>query len=77
MVESEVRETVAIVFEILIGMVTQLNMTVVTKSTDWWYNSGTTIHVCNEKSSFKTYVQIEKIKEMMMGNDNFAKVMGI
>lgn len=39
-VESEVRERVAMVSEMQIGMVTELNMTSVTKSIDWSYYSG-------------------------------------
>ena len=67
---------VAMVSDLHIGMVTELHMAAVTKSDDWWYDSGATIHVCNNKSQFKDYEIVDNGDEVLMGNHNSAKVMG-
>jgi len=49
--KDEVRELVAMVSNIQIGMITKLNMaTNVVKTSDWWLDSGATVHVCNNKA---------------------------
>lgn len=63
--------------EMKIGMIGELNMAVATKSTDWWYNFGTTIRVYNDKSLFKRYAEVERTKEVVMRNANSAIVSGI
>ena len=62
-VEEKIEEIYAMVSEIKIGMITKTNM-VVTKSSDWWLDSGATIHVCNDKNLFKLYVK-EKDGQMV------------
>jgi hypothetical protein len=58
-------------------MITLLNIvTNVVKTSDWWLNSGATIHVCNNKAWFKTYKELKKSKEVLMGNHNSANVLG-
>ena len=64
------------VSDLHIGMITELHMVVVTKSDDWWYDSGATIHVCNNKSLFKYYEIVDNGDEVLMGNHNYAKVVG-
>uniref|UniRef100_A0A2N9HBR3 CCHC-type domain-containing protein n=1 Tax=Fagus sylvatica TaxID=28930 RepID=A0A2N9HBR3_FAGSY len=41
-----------------------------------WYDSGATIHVCNNKMLFKEYVEAGNGLEVLMGNHNIAKVLG-
>lgn len=77
MVQEEVKDLVAMVskMEILqIGMVTKLHMTS-TKSVDWWLDSGTTVHVCNDKGQFKSYEETAN-REVLMENHSAAKVLG-
>ena len=50
-VEDKSEEICAMVSEMQIGMITEINM-VETKSCDWWLDSGATIHVCNDKKFF-------------------------
>jgi hypothetical protein len=75
--KDEVKELVDMVSNIQIGMITELNMTTnVVKTSDWWLDSGATIHVCNNKAWFKTYEELKKPEEVLMGNHNSAKVLG-
>jgi hypothetical protein len=75
--KDEVRELVAMVSNIQIRMTTELNMaTNVLKTSDWWLDSGATVHVCNNKTWFKTYEELKKLKEVLMGNHNSAKFLG-
>ena len=32
-----------------------IHMAVITNPLDWWFDSGTMLHVCNYKAYFKTY----------------------
>lgn len=64
--ETEVRETIGMVSEMQIGMVTELNMVGLTKSLDRWYNFGVTVHMCCEKSLSKTYIKVEETMEAMI-----------
>jgi len=49
--KDEVKELVAMVSNIQIRMITELNMTAnVVKTSDWWLDSGATVHVCNNKT---------------------------
>jgi hypothetical protein len=73
-----VDEIVAMVSEMQIGMVTEVHMASAAKnSSEWWYDSGATIHVCNNKTLFKEYVEVGNGLEVLMGNHNTAKVLGI
>jgi hypothetical protein len=78
MVEKDkARELIAMVSNIQIGMIIELNMaTNVVKTSDWWLDSGATVHVCNNKAWFKTYEELKKPEEVLMGNHNSAKVLG-
>jgi len=46
------------------------------KTSDWWMNSGATVHVYNNKVWFKTYEESKKTEKALMGNHNSAKVLG-
>ena len=59
-----------------VAMVTELHMTSMAVSDDWWLDSGATIHVCNNKALFKSYAEVDEPEEVLMGNHNAAKVLG-
>ncbi|GJY80322.1 zinc finger, CCHC-type containing protein [Tanacetum coccineum] len=70
-------EITAMVFEMNIGMIQELHMASVTTTTDdWWYDSGATIHVCNNRDLFKTYKETEDGHEVIMGDNHTSKVIG-
>uniref|UniRef100_A0A2N9ECZ6 Uncharacterized protein n=1 Tax=Fagus sylvatica TaxID=28930 RepID=A0A2N9ECZ6_FAGSY len=72
-----VDEIVAMVSEMQIGMITEVHMASAAKnSSEWWYDYGATIHVCNNKTLFKEYVEAGNGLEVLMGNHNTAKVLG-
>ena len=49
--KDEIKEIVVMVSNIQIGMITELNMAInVVKTSDWWLDSGATVHVCNNKA---------------------------
>ncbi|GKB23755.1 retrovirus-related pol polyprotein from transposon TNT 1-94 [Tanacetum coccineum] len=55
----------------------ELHMASVTTTTnDWWYDSGVTTHVCNNKDLFKTYKETEDGHEVMMADNHTSKVIG-
>ena len=76
LVENQYEEIVAMVSEMQIGMITELNMAAATKSFDWWLDSGATIHVCNDKSLFSAYEEEKDGEVVLMGNHVSAKVLG-
>ncbi|GJY60196.1 zinc finger, CCHC-type containing protein [Tanacetum coccineum] len=43
---------------------------------DWWYDSGATTHVCNNRDLFKTYKETKDGHEVMMGDNHTSKVIG-
>jgi hypothetical protein len=70
-------EIVAMVSEMQIGMITEEHMaSAVENSSEWWYDSSATIHVCNNKTLFKEYVEAGNGLEVLMGNHNTVKVLG-
>ncbi|KAK4385414.1 hypothetical protein Sango_2665400 [Sesamum angolense] len=75
-VETNVEEIVAMVSNLHIGMVTELNMAAAVKSFDWWYDSGATVHVCNDKNQFKYYEDAAEGQQVLMGNANTTTVLG-
>ena len=45
-----VEEIIAMVSEMQVGMITKVNMeNGIANSSDWWFDSSATIHVCNDK----------------------------
>ena len=38
-----------------IDMITEIRMAVIANSFDWWFDSGATVYLCNNKKQFKTY----------------------
>ncbi|KAL0299950.1 UNVERIFIED_CONTAM: hypothetical protein Sangu_3147200 [Sesamum angustifolium] len=75
-VETNVEEIVAMVSNLHIGMVTELNIAAAVKSFDWWYDSGATVHVCNDKNQFKHYEDAAEGQQVLMGNANTTTVLG-
>ena len=72
-----VDEIVAMVSEMQINMITEVHMaSAAENSSEWWYDSGTTIHVCNNKTLFKEYVEVGNGLKVLMDNHNTTKVLG-
>uniref|UniRef100_A0A2N9EYR8 Reverse transcriptase domain-containing protein n=1 Tax=Fagus sylvatica TaxID=28930 RepID=A0A2N9EYR8_FAGSY len=70
-------EIVAMVSKMQIGMITEVHMASAAEdSSEWWYDSGAIIHVCNNKTLFKEYVEAGNGLEVLMGNHNTSKVLG-
>uniref|UniRef100_A0A2N9EP68 Retrovirus-related Pol polyprotein from transposon TNT 1-94-like beta-barrel domain-containing protein n=1 Tax=Fagus sylvatica TaxID=28930 RepID=A0A2N9EP68_FAGSY len=70
-------EIVAMVSEMQMGMITEVHMTSAAEnSSEWWYDSGVTIHVCKNKTQFKEYVEVGNGLKVLMGNHNTAKALG-
>ncbi|GKE26849.1 hypothetical protein Tco_1442233, partial [Tanacetum coccineum] len=67
-------EITAMVSEMNIGMIQELHMASVTTTDDWWYDSGATTHVWNNRNLFKTYKETEDGHEVMMGDNHTSKV---
>ena len=66
------------VSEMQICMITEVHMaSAAENSFEWWYDSGATIHVYNNKILFKEYVKAGNGLEVLLGNHNTAKVLGI
>jgi hypothetical protein len=58
-------------------MITEVHMANAAKnSSEWWYDSGATIYVWNNKMLFKEYVEAGNGLEVLMGNHNTVKVLG-
>ena len=55
-------------------MITKVHMTMIANPFDWWFNSGATVHVCNNKEHFKIYDQSSIEQKVLIGNHNKAKV---
>jgi hypothetical protein len=70
-------DIVAMVSNLHISMISELNMTdAKSKSLDWWYDTGATVHVCNNKSHFKSLEDATFGQQVQMGNNGTAKVEG-
>ena len=68
-------EIVAMVGGLSINVVTECNLTNC-QSNDWWYDSGSTVHVCNDKNLFKDYQVAAPNEIVLMGNHNTSDVLG-
>uniref|UniRef100_A0A2N9HPB4 Retrovirus-related Pol polyprotein from transposon TNT 1-94-like beta-barrel domain-containing protein n=1 Tax=Fagus sylvatica TaxID=28930 RepID=A0A2N9HPB4_FAGSY len=74
---EENSDIVAMVSNLHISMVSELNMAdAKSKSLDWWYDTGATVHVCNNKSHFKSLEDAMVGQQVQMGNNDTAKVEG-
>ncbi|GKB76911.1 hypothetical protein Tco_0943806, partial [Tanacetum coccineum] len=73
--QVDTTEIITMISEMNIGMIQELHMASVTARTDdWWYDSGATTHVCNNKDLFKTYRETEDGHEVMMDDNHTSKV---
>ena len=76
-IETDVIEDiVAMVSGMHINMITEVHMVVIANPFDWWFDSGATVYVCNNKEQYKTYDESSIEQQMLMGNYNQAKVIG-
>nr|GEZ71974.1 glucose-6-phosphate isomerase 1, chloroplastic [Tanacetum cinerariifolium] len=71
--QVDTTEITAMVSELNIGMIQELHMASVTITDDWWYDSGATTHVCNNRDLFKTYKETKDGHEVMMGDNHTSK----
>ena len=67
-------EIIDMVVELKISMITECNMTTTDKTANWWYDSGATVHVCNDKNLFKNYKVASNDENVLMGNHDTTKV---
>ncbi|GKC68017.1 hypothetical protein Tco_1100615 [Tanacetum coccineum] len=72
--QVDTTEITAMVSEMNIRMIQEMHMASVTTTHDWWYDSGTTTHVCNNRDLFKTYKETADGHEVMMGDNHSSKV---
>jgi hypothetical protein len=74
---EENSDIVAMVSNLHISMISELNMAdAKSKSLDWWYDTGATVHICNNKSHFKSLEDATVGQQVQMGNNDTAKVEG-
>ncbi len=70
-------DIVTMVSNLHISMIFELNMAdAKSKSLNWWYDTGVTVHVCNNKSHFKSLEDAMVGQQVQMGNNDTAKVKG-
>ena len=50
-----IKDIIAMVSSMHIDMITKVYIVVIANPFDWQFNSGATVHVCNNKEQFKTY----------------------
>ena len=74
-VANAVEEIIAMVEAMQIGVLTEVHMAAVANTSDWWFDSGATVHVCNDKAQFKNYVETTDGQEVLMGNNSAVKVL--
>jgi len=60
-----------------IGMISKLNMAILGNSSDLWYDSSASVHVCNNRAHFKEYKEANNGRKVLMGNHNTTKVLGM
>ena len=58
----------------IIAVVSEINV-VQGKVLGWWYDTCATVHVCYDKSMFKTYHEVNDGQEIQMGNEGLSKVL--
>ena len=44
---------------------------------EWYIDTGATRHICSERNSFSTYVEVNGGRELYMGNSSKPKVVGL
>ena len=58
------------------NMIIVIYMALITNPSDWWFDSGAMLHVCNYNAYFKTYEKPSIELEVLVGIHNKAKVHG-
>ena len=69
-----IKDIVAMMSDICNNMITIFHMVVITNPSDWWFDLGTMLHVCNYKAQFKTYKESSIKLEVLVDIHNKAKV---
>ena len=57
-------------------MITVTHMAIITNPSNWWFDSGAMLHVCNYKVYFKTYEESSIELEVLVGIYSKTKVHG-
>ena len=70
-----IEHIVAMVSGIHIDMITEIHITMIANPFDWLFDSGATMHVCNNKEQYKTYDESSIEQQVLMSNHNKAKVL--
>ena len=60
--------------ENLVAMISEVNLTLTKPG--WWLDSGATVHVCKDRSLFKTFDASSFVNEVQMGNSACINVAG-
>ncbi|GKF34656.1 pol polyprotein, partial [Tanacetum coccineum] len=47
-----------------------------TNVVDWWYDTGSTKHICNSRRMFVSYQKVNELEPMFMGNGTSSKIEG-
>ena len=50
-------------------------MLAATKFSNWWLDSGATMHVCNDKTLFPSYAEQNDGKFVLMGNHQLLRIL--
>ena len=58
------------------NMITVTHMAIITNPSDWWFDSGAMLHVCNYKIYFKTYEEPSIELEVLVVIHSKTKVHG-
>ncbi|CAA7057269.1 unnamed protein product [Microthlaspi erraticum] len=59
----------------LCAVVTEVN-NVEDNPREWWYDTGATIHICNDRDMFSTYQKCNNGERLLMGNTGSSKIEG-
>ncbi|CAA7035407.1 unnamed protein product [Microthlaspi erraticum] len=59
----------------LCAVVTEVN-NVEDNPREWWYDTGATIHICNDMDMFSTYQKCNNGERLLMGNTGSSKIEG-
>ncbi|GJS50253.1 hypothetical protein Tco_0600374 [Tanacetum coccineum] len=75
-VEAQSHELQKVAHEIIFeAMISEINL--IGGSEGWWVDCGATIHVCYDRSLFKTYTAAFEDKKVLLGDHHTTNVAGI
>ena len=71
-----IKDIIAIVSDVCNNMIIVIYMVIITNPSDWWFDSGTILHMCNYNAYFKTYEESFIELEVLVGIHSKAKLHG-